>query len=216
MKQFLTMFLILMYAPSALACQTADVPFAPGNSTVTPDGNVSILDFSSNVTTGEAPLHVDFSCSISNSTPITNYQWVFGPVSNDYFSNHNCTALHTFTTPGLYNITLTVVEANGQKASMTKIGYINVTSKVVTPCPVAPATSGDNTKLLVKKCGRTVTFTETKLVNGKYMFSFGDGKSVTSTCNVVKHTYAKCGTYIVICRSTSKYIGKIDKIVITV
>ena len=191
-KQFLAMLLILMYTPSVLACNTNDVPFAAGNSTKTQDGNCTIFDFWSNCTTGTAPLHTNFACNVSGN--VTSYQWVFSPVCSDYFSKHQVTALHTFQTPGLYNVTLTVVEANGQKASMTKIGYINVTGytqapKVCTPKPCA-------TKTQCKSFSKTITFkgkgfSTCNIKNVTWVYA--DGSKYTTKCLCVKHTFHKAG-----------------------
>ena len=202
-KQFLSMFLILVLIPSALACQTNEIPLAPALSSSTTDGNVTIYDFNVNCTSGTAPLHTDFACNVSGN--VTSYQWVFSPVCSDYFSKHQVTALHTFQTPGIYNITLTVVEANGEKASLTKVGYINVTGytnpKTCNPTPCTPKSCSTSCGTKAKTCGeKNVTnaitfkckgFTSNNISSIKW--NFGDNTTYTTKSICVKHTYHKTG-----------------------
>jgi len=186
-KQILAMLLIIMFMPSSLACQTSDIPLAPALSSSTCDNNVTIYDFNSNCTSGSAPLHTDFSCNVSGN--VTAYCWVFSPVCSDYFSRH----------AGLYNITLTVVEANGQKASMTKTGYINVTGYTQVPKSCNATTSKTCTPYK-SSCTKTVCKTITMKGKGfctknikNVTWTYGDGTKYTSKCLCVKHTFHKAG-----------------------
>jgi len=192
-----------MFIPSALACHSNDVPFCAGNSTTTLDGNCTIFDFWSNCTSGTAPLHTNFACNVSGN--VTSYQWVFSPVCSDYFSKHQVTALHTFQTPGIYNITLTVVEANGEKASLTKVGYINVTGytnpKTCNPTPCTPKSCSTSCGTKAKTCGEK-NVTKTVTLKGKgfstcgiktVTWTYGDNTTYTTKCLCVKHTFHKAG-----------------------
>lgn len=87
------------------------------------DPNVPLADFSANVTSGRAPLVVLFTDTSTGPAP-TSWLWDFGDGIN---SKHAMNATHTFTTPGIYDVTLTVSGKAGDN-SMTKSNYINVTA----------------------------------------------------------------------------------------
>jgi len=84
-------------------------------------------DFVSGVTSGKAPLEVQFSSKTMGNP--TDYYWTFirsdGYKGNDWSSHHAVTAKHTFTEPGTYTISLTVANAAGNNTA-TKENYITV------------------------------------------------------------------------------------------
>jgi PKD repeat protein len=80
-----------------------------------------VADFYGNVTSGPAPLAVQFSDE-SNGTP-TAWEWSWGDLTvNDTARN----PIHIFNTTGLYTVILTVTSADGSNTTR-KAGYINVT-----------------------------------------------------------------------------------------
>jgi beta propeller repeat protein len=99
------------------------------------DGDISIYDFSANVTeptatftanvvSGKAPLSVQFT-SITTGNP-TDYYWVFEPsTSCDWNSHHAVTAVHTFRKPGKYTVSLNVTNSAGSY-TVKKTDYITV------------------------------------------------------------------------------------------
>jgi PKD repeat protein len=93
---------------------------------ITPPPPGPLADFTATTaTTGTAPLSVSFQ-DASTGSPIT-WLWDFG----DGFGSAAQNPSHTYTTPGTYDVRLTVSNANGTSV-LTKTGYITV----------APASSG--------------------------------------------------------------------------
>ena len=82
-----------------------------------------VAAFTANVTSGTVPLVVLFTDTGTGGVP-TSWLWDFG---DGIDSKHAMNATHTFTKPGIYNITLTVTNAAGNN-SVTKPGYITVTA----------------------------------------------------------------------------------------
>ncbi|MBP7715814.1 MAG: PKD domain-containing protein [Methanoregulaceae archaeon] len=91
--------------------------------TTAPDSGPGILppeaQFTSNTTSGPAPLTVQFNDS-SNGT-VTSYAWDFG----DGASSTEKNPVHTYTSYGMYNVSLTVTNAVGED-TITKNDYIQV------------------------------------------------------------------------------------------
>ena len=79
--------------------------------------------FTSNVTSGTAPLTVLFT-DTSTGGVSTSWYWDTG---DGIYSKHAMNATHTFTKPGVYNVTLTVANEAGNN-TVTKPDYIIVTS----------------------------------------------------------------------------------------
>lgn len=83
---------------------------------------VDDTDFVGNVTWGEAPLTVDFT-GYSTGNP-THWAWDFGDKESAVGRNQT----HTYTEPGVYNVTLIVQKDNVPEGQMeVKNGYITVT-----------------------------------------------------------------------------------------
>lgn len=93
------------------------------------DGPVPIppvAEFTANVTTGTAPLVVQFT-DLSMSL-ITSWSWDFGDSGTSSAQN----PVKTYATPGNYSVTLTVTNSSGT-GSITKAGYIVVTPPLLPP-----------------------------------------------------------------------------------
>ncbi|MDD4254556.1 MAG: PKD domain-containing protein [Methanofollis sp.] len=89
------------------------------NVTFTP---VDDTDFVGNVTWGEAPLTVDFT-GYATGNP-THWAWDFGDEDSAVGRNQT----HTYTKPGVYNVTLIVQKGTAPDGQMeVKKGYITVT-----------------------------------------------------------------------------------------
>jgi len=86
-----------------------------------------VADISSNVTSGEAPLGVQFTSKTAGNP--TDYYWTFvrsdGYKGDDWNSHQAVTAKHTFTEAGTYTVSLTVSNASGNN-TVTKENYITV------------------------------------------------------------------------------------------
>jgi len=82
-----------------------------------------IADFSLNVTSGYAPLSVYFTDTSISSTSILSWSWSFG----DGYTSTSQNPSHVYTAPGLYTVTLTVVNVSGPDTE-TKVGVLRVES----------------------------------------------------------------------------------------
>ena len=76
-----------------------------------------VASFSSNPSSGSAPLNVSFDATASsdpdNGDGITNYRWNFGDGSSIQSSSSYVTRSHTFNTEGTYNVELRVTDQHG-------------------------------------------------------------------------------------------------------
>jgi PKD repeat protein len=105
-----------------------------GSSTTSMTVNVvasSVVDFTASVTSGAAPLTVAFTDA---STPGgTAWDWTFGAGEG---TGTGATVSHTYSTPGVYTVALTVTyPAPTGPLTTTKVGYIAVS----TPLCVVPS-----------------------------------------------------------------------------
>ncbi|XZF13264.1 PKD domain-containing protein [Chitinophagaceae bacterium MMS25-I14] len=152
------------------------------NITVIPTPVVSFV--ASDSTASCAPKAVTFTnTSVPGTTGAATYSWDFG---DGGFSSAVSPA-HTYTTSGVYNVTLVVTNSSGCVASITKPSYINIL-----PNPHANFTSANATGCTVPA---TVTFNNTSTGSTIYQWNFGDGG--TSTSASPSHTYNAAGTYTV-------------------
>lgn len=154
--------------------------------TVSPSPNI---DFDVINTNGCTPLNVNFN-GISSNGMIFN--WDFG----DFTGVGNAVSpSHVYTTPGTYNVTLTVFSANGCSSSLTKNNAVEVY-----PLPTAAFQS---TPVLVELPNSTVNFNNNSLNALSYLWNFGDGGS--STDFEPNHFYITLGTYNIELIATNIY-----------
>lgn len=139
-----------------------------------------IAAFGTDVTTGQSPLTVRFTNASFGQ--ITGYNWNFGNGSSSTEAN----PVHTYTTPALYNITLTVIGPGGTSS---------VSSQVNVQSPSAPA-AAFTASIQAGTAPLTVQFTDrsTGGITG-YLWNFSDG--TTSTERNPSHTFITPGTYTV-------------------
>jgi len=166
---------------------------AGGSSTETRTNYITVTTpppvaaFTANVTTGPAPLAVQFT-DISTGSP-TSWLWNFGDGETSTAQN----PIHTYTTPGTYTVSLTATNAGGSSTE-TRTGYITV----ATPPPVAAFTANVTTG----PAPLAVQFTDTSTGSPtSWLWSFGDGE--TSTAQNPIHTYTTPGTYTVSLTATN-------------
>ncbi|MDW5551992.1 PKD domain-containing protein [Methanosarcina sp.] len=179
------------YSKAGLYSITLAVSNADGSSTLTKTGyilvsnvlNPPVPGFSASLTSGIAPLTVDF---IGQSTgPQTERKWSFGDGNTSTEKN----PVHTFNKSGLYSVTLTASDEIGSNA-LTKTGYIAVSSNLNIPVTSfsASPTSG--------KSPLTVSFTGQSTGSpASWKWNFGDGSNSTEKNPV--HTYNESGLYSV-------------------
>ncbi|MGQ9908854.1 MAG: PKD domain-containing protein [Candidatus Flexifilum sp.] len=144
-----------------------------------------IAAFSSNPTTGQAPLTVTFfNQSVGD---ITGYNWNFG----DGSSSADRDPIHVFTAPGIYNVTLTVIGPGGTS---------NVSGQITVQSASAPRAEFDASPLsggapltvqFVDRSSGTIT---------AYFWNFGDG-ATSSERNPV-HVFNSPGVYNVFLTTT--------------
>lgn len=149
------------------------------NNLIHVDYALPIADFTADVTSGTAPLSVQFT---NTSTNATSYLWEFGDGGTSALASPS----HTFTSPGTYTVTLT---ANGPGGSDVekKANYIQVQG------PLHATFSADVTSGNVPL---TVHFTN--LSSGEFTqvsWDFGDGG--TSQEDNPIHVYLNAGKYTV-------------------
>ena len=154
-----------------------------GYVTVHPTPVPPTAEFSGTPTSGSAPLEVHFTDqSTPGTSPITSRDWTFG----DGGSSTEANPIHTYSSAGSFNVSLTVTTADGQSTN-TKNGYIQTCAP-----PVADFTGAPTTVL----AGTPVVFTD--LSTGSptsWSWTFGDNG--TSTVQNPSHTYSTPGTYTV-------------------
>ncbi len=138
-------------------------------------------DFSATPTAGVAPLPVTFT-NLSTGD-YTTCAWVFG----DGATSNTCTPpVHTYTTPGIYTVTLAV---SGPGGSDTEIKSTCITVYTAPRADFSATPLQGAAPLLV---------TFTNLAVGDYassLWDFGDG--ITSTVSHPTHIYTVAGVYTV-------------------
>ncbi|MFA5295812.1 MAG: DUF3344 domain-containing protein, partial [Methanoregulaceae archaeon] len=139
--------------------------------------------FSSDVTSGTAPLTVTFTDESTNAP--TSWLWDFG----DGGTSTGQYPVHEYMSAGTYTVTLTVTNGEGSDEAV-RPDYITVNA--LTGAPEA-AFSSDVTSGTVPL---TVTFTdESTNAPTSWLWDFGDGG--TSTGQYPVHEYMSAGTYTV-------------------
>lgn len=160
-----------------------------GSDTATRNGYISVsapvlpvADFSSNRTTGNAPLTVGFTDS-STGQP-TSWYWDFGDGKNSTGQN----PVHQYISAGSFTVSLTVANPDGSNTK-TRTNYITVTA---ISGPAANFT-GHPTH---GKAPLKVTFNDTSIgFPTQWYWSFGDGTNTTDQNPV--HIYLATGKYTV-------------------
>jgi PKD repeat protein len=138
-----------------------------------------VANFTSNLTSGNVPFTVQFNDTSTGSPD--SWDWNFGDETYSNIQN----ATHTFTTVGLYNVTLTASKS-GSSSTITRA--INVSEKPFFPAANFTANTTEGTAPL------TVKFTDisTNSPNG-WKWNFGDES--TSTEQSPEHVFSDEGTY---------------------
>jgi len=142
-----------------------------------------IANFTSNTTLGQIPLSIQF-IDTSTGENITSHLWSFG----DSGTSTEINPVHVYTTPGLYNVTLTVTNDCGSD-SITK-------TYTVTPSPPVPNFEGIPVS---GKAPLNVSFTDTSTGTITTRFwDFGDGTTEwANATRTISHSYLIPGTYTV-------------------
>lgn len=123
------------------------------------------------------------SLSTPGSAGTSSYFWDFG----DGFTSTLQNPTHTYTTNGVYSVTLSVTNSAGCSKTLTKTNYIQLISK-----PVANFTATNNNSCTLPS---SVGFTNSSTGGATYHWNFGDGG--TSTITSPTHIYSAAGSYTV-------------------
>ncbi len=148
-----------------------------------------VSDFDSNVTSGFAPLSVNFT-DLSTNSP-TSWAWDFDNDGKVDSIDQNPT--YTFTAAGNYTVNLTVTNSVGSNSTV-KTDYINVSesSTPTEPTPVAAFTADVTSGIAPLQ----VNFTDQSTGSPtSWIWDFGDGFSDTE--QNVSHIYESAGNYTV-------------------
>lgn len=81
-----------------------------------------VADFAADVTSGCAPLIVTFSDSTQSDTTLVSWDWDFG----DGNTGTGTPVTHTYSTPGVYSVTLIVTDVVGCMDTIVRPNYITV------------------------------------------------------------------------------------------
>jgi beta propeller repeat protein len=138
-------------------------------------------NFSSNVTSGYAPLSVQFNDSSDNAT---GWYWYFGDRATSTEQNPQ----HTYSTMGNYTVNLT---ASNSKGTDSKFAIITVSEQTV---PILPK-ADFNSNLVSGFAPLDVQFTDASQNATGWNWDFGDG--YTSTEQNPQHTFFLAGTHLV-------------------
>ncbi len=152
----------------------------PSNS---PEPVLPVADFSTDITSGNAPLAVTFADK-STGDP-TEWDWDFGDGNVSTEQN----PVHTYTSAGTYTVKLTVSNADG---SASKDGTITV---LQTSEPVVPA-ADFSSSVTSESAPLDVSFTDMSTGSPTaWNWDFGDGTNSVDQNPV--HSYSSAGTYTV-------------------
>lgn len=171
-----------------------------------PMGNCCQAEFESNITDGYVPFTVEF---YDRSTPIPSaWHWDFGDgsTSDEQFP------VHTYETPGVYSVTLTITTPTGCTSEITYEDYVVAGFDTVCTAQFSIAGGEGNVPL-------TVQFTDESFGEGQitsWHWDFGDGQ--TSNEQNPSHTYTAPGPYsvrlIVVseynCRDTVEWVSAVN------
>ena len=155
--------------------------------------NPPVCDFSGTPTTITAGESVQFT-DLSTEYP-TSWSWTFNGA--DQTSSTQMNPVITYSTPGTYDVSLTVANGIGSD-SETKTAYITVNP--ITNPPVADFVA-DNTTIVA---GQTVNFTDLSTnMPTSWSWSFNGGTPTTSTQQNPSIVYNTPGTYDVSLTATN-------------
>ncbi|MDG6257090.1 MAG: PKD domain-containing protein [Methanomicrobiaceae archaeon] len=148
------------------------------------------VDFSANVTSGDAPLTVQFTDQ-SLGEDMVDWAWDFDSDGTVDATARN--PICTYNTPGTYTVSLTVTNAGGSSDDEVKVDFITVNVPPVPPTAAftADVTSGD--------APLTVRFTDASTGDAPLSWSwdFDNDGIIDSTEQNPTFTYATAGTYTV-------------------
>jgi hypothetical protein len=127
------------YAATGIKHQTLTVRDAQGNE-FTANHTTQVLNVLSNFTTNRtsahtnSPIHFTNTSQAINGHSITNITWTFGDGQHAYITAPS----HTYTTPGIYNVTLVVKHGTSDTDMSWHLVYIDTTPPVIRDVTYTP------------------------------------------------------------------------------
>lgn len=151
---------------------------------------IRIVDEKSNFITSDSVVCrnsvASFAAKNIDSSNITSWNWNFG---DGIWSTDPSATRHTYSQSGVYIVTLTITDINN--CVSVKTGQVKVVGAVAAFNTSAPAAClNDN----------AITFTDASTTDGirpitKYIWTFGDGKTDSSSIAPFVHKYYAAGSY---------------------
>lgn len=155
-------------------------------------GQAPVANFTADITSGCAPLIVQFNNTSTNAAGAT-YSWNFGNGATSVLQNPSTTYLQ----PGPFTVSLTVTTAAGSNTK-TATGFIDVK-----PAPTVSWTVSDSDGCPPHQA----VFTNTSALNapgsGTYQWSFGNGATATTTTTT--QVFPNAGNYVASLRVTNSF-----------
>jgi len=146
---------------------------------------------------GEPNTLVQFQCNVLGGEPPYSYLWSFGDENTSTTKNPT----HAYTQPGLYNITLTATDSEGNSSSDSTTVLIN------TP-PDTPLIHGSSQGHIRHEYTYTFVTTDPENDTVEYWISWGDGSSTgwlgpyqSGEVINMSHTWTQQETYTIRCQA---------------
>ncbi len=147
------------------------------------DFSTPVCNFDGNPLNGCLALTVNFSdLSVADGGTITSWYWSFGDGSISTDPN----PIHTYTTAGTFDVSLTITTSNGCTASQTFVDYISASDGAIAGFTISSDFISTET---------VVNFTNTSLNSTSWAWYFGDGAE-SNNANP-EHVFNGPGEYVV-------------------
>ena len=194
------------YLASGIFTVTLTVSNTGGTSVATQTVTVSdpapappVASFYFNPPSGPVPLAVTFN-DTSTGTP-TTWAWDFGDGTVASVKNP---PVHTYTSPGTKNVTLTVTNSGGSSSITQQVSANTVCPSPVSSFTVSPMTGNTNSTQF--DTTNNSTGMSTVGCNNIWSWNFGDGTGISSSQSPANHKYKNAGAYT-ISLTASNYAG---------
>lgn len=142
--------------------------------------------FYADTLTGCRPLPVTFIDSTFSDSALVQWTWDFG--DGTIVTTNNDSITHVYTTPGVYNVMMSVKDTNQCLKTITVSSYIQ---------PTFPYPSFSLDTFACKGDLLTFDASATNAVGPQYSWDLGDGTQVTTSNPVITHTFIKDSLYVI-------------------
>ncbi len=176
----LLLFLVLAIPPAVSMLAAADGNQAPVAIITLPQGNGLFAP-------GDL-VELDGRKSFDPDGTIANWSWDPGDGNTTFGAQSD----HAYGQPGNFTVTLSVVDTDGQSASVTVPIFVKLPLEIPLEIQPAPSASGEFSEGTGIEL-RAAEGLQGTLAERTYLWDFGDGQ--TSTFREPKHTYGRPGKY---------------------